>query len=108
MKRTDLEKRERELKRKQKKMDVLDRKISSTVQDTNPGSYINGLFSLFRYDNNEVFNADNDIEILELLENMKKNIAAKQWEQVLKKAIKKTGVKLKEKAFSELNHLMSG
>lgn len=108
MKRTDLEKRERELKRKQKKMDVLARKSGSTEISTNPGAYIDALFSLFRYDNSKIFNTENDIEVLEVLENMKNNLSEKHWESVIKKAIKKTKVELKDKAFEELYQLMTG
>jgi hypothetical protein len=105
MKRTELEKRERELKRKQKKEVGLSKKPDTEAN--NPGHYINALFSRFRYDKTEIFNIETDITILEVLENIKADLPQKQWDNVLKKAIKKTGIELKEKALKELNSLLT-
>lgn len=63
--------------------------------------------ALFRYDATEIFNTGDDIAILELLEDIQANLPAKQWENVLRKAIKKTGVQEKEKAYNELKELMN-
>lgn len=104
MKRTELEKRERELRRKEKKEAVLAR--NDSPEYTKPGVHIDLLFSKFRYDQEQIFNTEEDIEILEILENMKEYLPEKQWENVLRKSIKKTGVSNKEKAFSELQTLL--
>lgn len=105
MKRTELERRERELKRSEKKVEVLERKMS--VEKPTPGAYIQNLFSLFRYDAQEIFNTVDDVDILELLENMKENLPEKQWDNVLKKAIKKTNIAQKDRAFDEIKTLLN-
>lgn len=96
MKRTELERKERELKRAEKKLKSGD-KSGKSVND-----FIEGLFALFLYDQEEVFNAKEDINILELFEEMKDELPEKQWENVIKKAIKKTRVKQRDKAVEEL------
>lgn len=104
MKRTELERRERELRRSEKKVDVLERKMSG--EKATPGSYIQDLFSLFRYDGDVIFNTLDDVEILELLENMKADLPEKQWDNVLRKAIKKTNINQKDRAFDEIKTLL--
>jgi hypothetical protein len=106
MKRTEIEKRERELKRHQKKTDVIERKIQSNTKKASVGEYINDLFSLFRYDNEEIFNAKDDIKILEVLEEMKNSFPEKQWDNIIRKAVKKTNITNKEKAVIELKELI--
>lgn len=106
MKRTELERRERELRRSIKKDDVLKRKserIGLTV-----GNYIDQLFSLFRYDEEQIFNTTDDIHVLELLEGMKADQPEKQWDTIIRKAIGRTKIANKEKAFDELSSLVYG
>ena len=105
MKRTELEKRERNLKKAQKKIDVLERKSGSRAR-RNVGNYISDLFALFRYDTEEIFNTTDDVEVLELLEYMKEEIPEKQWDNILRKAIKKTGVNQRDRAMLELCELI--
>ncbi len=105
MKRTELERRERELRRTEKKVTVLERKMGG--EKATPGAYIDSLFGLLRYDTEEIFNTQDDVNILELLENMKANLPEKQWENVLRKAIKKTNVVQKDRAFDEIKTLLS-
>lgn len=103
MKRTDLERRERELARSEKKKDVLSRgsKEAMTV-----GDYIDALFGLFRYDSEEIFNTQNDEAILELLENMKVEIPEKKWDDVIRKAVNKTKAASRERSINELKSFM--
>ncbi len=104
MKRTELERIERQVKRDQKREEIAQkRKVSGngSVKD-----YINQLFNLFRYDDNEIFNTQEDISILETLEQIQSDLPEKKWDDVLRKAIKKAGVKQRDKAFSELKDLM--
>ena len=106
MKRTELERRERELRRSLKKDDVLRRKterIGLTV-----GDYIDQLSSLFRHDEQHIFNTTDDIHVLELLEGMKVDQPEKQWDTIIRKAIGRTKVTDKEKAFNELSSLVYG
>ena len=103
MKRTEMERIERELRRSEKKVDRI------AGENSTPGSvgeYIERLFGLFRYDQSEIFNTAESLEILELLEEMKQDIPEKKWPDVLKKAIKKTQVAQKDKAMSELKELI--
>lgn len=104
MKRTELERRQRELRKAEKKAEVLERK--SGRQKRNAGMYITEISGRFLYDQNEIFNASSDVEILELLENMKEDLPEKQWDTVLKKAINKTKVQQTDKALEELKELM--
>lgn len=104
MKRTELEKRERKLRQRQKKEEVLARKSDSGKISVN--DYIEGLFSLLRYDYEQVFNAKEDIDVLELFEDMKHVLPEKQWENVIKKAIKKTNVSQKDQAIDDLKNLL--
>ncbi len=102
MKRTELERRERELRRIEKKAQALQRvkKSSRSV-----GDYIDELFSLFRYDSEEIFNTKDDVNILELLESMKLEHPEKQWDVIIRKSVNRTKVVQKEKAYDELREL---
>lgn len=106
MKRTELERRERDLRKAEKKTQLQEKRLASG-KGTSVGEYIDELSALFRYDANEIFNTGDDIAVLELLEDIQANLPAKQWENVLRKAIKKTGVQEKEKAYNELKELMN-
>lgn len=105
MKRTDIERRERELRRSQKKEDVLARKTENFKSKNSVGYYIDTLFSLFFYNDDQIFNCSSEIKIVELVEEMKQSIPEKNWETILRKAIKKTGVNQKDQAFEELKAL---
>lgn len=101
MKRTELERRERELKRTAKKVEVLERKSGRAGRTI--GQYIDDLAALFRYDAEEIFNTTDDLEILELIERMKEDLPEKQWDTVLKKAVNRTKVKQANRAVEELS-----
>ena len=105
MKRTELERIEREVKRIQKR-DEIAQKRKGDGEAPSVGMYINQLHSCFRYDENEIFNTQKDVSILEVLEGMQADIPSHKWGDVLRKAIKKAGVKEKEKAFGELQELI--
>lgn len=106
MKRTDLQKRERELKRSQKKEERIsnlgDKNVDKTV-----GDYINELHDLFFFDETRIYNAKDSVEILELFEEMKENIDKDQWENVLRKAIRKSKVKEKDQAYTDLMSILA-
>ena len=93
MKRTEIERKERELKKFQKKVDNLQKDTKNTNKNVN--SYINELFSCFLYDEKSIFNTKSDIKILEILEEMKENIPEKQWDNILKNPLKKLVLKIK-------------
>ncbi|MES0490637.1 MAG: hypothetical protein ABUK01_11625 [Leptospirales bacterium] len=102
MKRTDIERRERELKRAEKKTVVQERKSAGFRNKNSAGEYIAGLAEIFFYNDDQIFNIQSEVKILEMIEEMKADIPEKNWETILRKAIKKTGVSQKEKAFEEL------
>lgn len=104
MKRTDLMRKERELKRARKKADRLER---SGAGEKTVGDYISELNDLLFHDDTQIYNAGEDVKILELLEEIKEEVEPKNWDNILRKAVKKTGVKKKDKAFKELKALMS-
>ncbi|TGL58769.1 LB_289 family protein [Leptospira sarikeiensis] len=104
MKRTELERRERDLRKAQKKQEALDNRSGS---GNSVGDFIDQLSGLFRYDVTEIFNTKDDINILEVLEEMQAILPQKKWDDVLKKAIKKTGVVEKERAYKELQELLT-
>lgn len=102
MKRTELERRERELRRMEKKSKALEKGEREALS---VGDYIDALFGLFRYDLEEIFNTKDDVAILELLENMKVDHPEKQWDVIIRKAVNKTKVVTKDRAYDELRDL---
>ncbi len=103
MKSTDLARKDRELKRARKKQEVLQRKMERDSRSV--GDYINELAGLFFHDAEKIYNINSSEDILILLEDMKEELPEKQWNNVLKKAVKKTKVKQKDPAVKELQEL---
>ncbi len=104
MKQTDILRRERELKRAQKKEERTARGECGDCPTV--GEYINLLNALFFHDENKIYNIQTEDKILELLEELKSDHPEKQWDNVLRKAVKKTGVKDKEDAVKQMKELM--
>lgn len=104
MKQTELKRHERELRRATKKNDIAAKRTDSRDL-LSVGNYIDKLFSLFMYDETDIFNTLEDINILELLEDLKKMQPEKQWDNIIRKAIRKTKVVNSKKAFDELKML---
>jgi hypothetical protein len=100
MKSTDLARKDRDLKKARKKEDVLQRKMEKG--DRNVGDYITELTDLFFHDDTKIYNIESSEDIMMLLEELKEDQPEKQWNNVLRKAIKKTKVKEKDLALSEL------
>jgi hypothetical protein len=71
------------------------------------GEYINDLSDLFFHDGKKIYNIQTDIKILEILEDLKEDQPEKQWDNVLRKAVKKTGVTEREDAIRQLKELMA-
>ncbi|MEW5816690.1 MAG: hypothetical protein AB1798_15015 [Spirochaetota bacterium] len=106
MKKTDLLRKDREMRRAQKREEVLLRR-SEKKAGLSVGDYIDALSSRLFHDDNKIYNIKNNADILGLFERMKKDLPDKQWENVLRKAVKKTQVKEREKAFEELKVLLN-
>jgi len=104
MKRTDLQKRERELRRAKKKEERFDKPGGGSEKTI--GDYINELNALFFHDENRIYNAKESMEILELFEEMKENVDQSNWEVIIRKAIRKTQVKERDQAFTDLKNLL--
>jgi len=107
MKRTELERHQRDLNKIAKREKAANKNSDSSVKSRSVNDYINGLFSLFLYDGEEIFNTNTDEKIMDLLEEMKSELPEKQWDNVLRKGIKKTNINQKEKAFDELKFFIA-
>lgn len=105
MKRTDLQKRERELKRSKKKEERID-KTGEKKEDKSIGDYIKELTALFYHDGKRIYNISDSIEILELLEEMKGSVDSGQWDNIIRKSVKATGISAKEPAVKDLKALL--
>ena len=104
MKRTDIDRRNREIRKAQKKQEVLERK--GTRVSRTPGDYIKELHDLFFFDTEKIYNIEMSEEILTLLMEMKEELEEKHFEPVLNKAVKKTKVKQKDEAIDALKLLL--
>ena len=103
MKSTDMARKDRDLKKARKKEEVLARKMEKSSKSV--GDYINELNDLFFHDGTKIYNIEMSEEILELLEEMKMELEEKNWINVIKKAVKKSGVKEKEPAIQQLKEM---
>ncbi len=103
MKSTDLARKDRDLKKARKKQDVLERKMDKGERSV--GDFINELEGLFFYDAQKIYNINSSEDIMMLLEELKEEHPEKQWNNVLRKAIKKSKVKEKDLALTELREL---
>jgi hypothetical protein len=103
MKRTDLARKEREIKRAIKKEERIARGESG---DRTVGDFINELSSYFFYDENKIYNIAVDERIPDILEEMMDEMPEKQWDNIIRKAVRKTGIKEKESAVKELLDFM--
>lgn len=105
MKSTDLNRRDREIKKSRKKEELIQKKVEGR-NDKSVGEFIKRLFSLFFFDEQRIYNLDRD-EIIELLEEMQNTMAEKNWDSILRKAIRKTKVKEREEAFTHLKGFLT-
>lgn len=105
MKRNDMERIERELKRVQKRQKLGEKRDAGRPPQT-IGAYIKDLNALLRHDGNVIYNALDDEEILELLENMKEDVPEEKWETVIRKAVNATKVTERDTAVEQLCSLI--
>jgi len=103
MKSTDIERRNRDLKRSQKKQEMLDRR--TTKESRSVGDFINAFHELFFFDTEKIYNLEMSDEILFLLEEMKDELPEKQWMNIITKAVKKTKVKAKDEAIEAMKEI---
>lgn len=103
MKSTDLARKDRDLKKARKKQEGIQKKLES--RERSVGEFINDLAELFFHDAEKIYNIDSSEEILMILEEIKEEHPEKQWNNILRKAIKKTKVKQKDDALLQLQEL---
>lgn len=108
MKKTELDRKHRDLKKSLKKENKLE-SIKQSREDANltVGSSITSLSALFQYDEEEIFNINHNEKILEMVLLFQETFNEKDLENIFRKAIKKTKVKEKQKAFDNLKSLMA-
>ena len=105
MKSTDIARHDRELRREKKRKDIQERRDSK--REITVGGYIEQLHALFFHDDKRIFNTTkNNDAIIDLFETMKLELPEKQWEVVIRKAVKKTEVANREGAVKELVELL--
>jgi hypothetical protein len=100
MKRTDIERKERELKREQKRADQAERRTEKRTGTV--GEYIKRMASLFFHDGKRIYNIKNDVRILELIEEMKQTFDGEECLNVFRKAVRSTGVTERDQAVEDL------
>ncbi|MBN2626010.1 MAG: hypothetical protein JXA95_05035 [Spirochaetales bacterium] len=103
MKSTEMERKERELRRARKKDEVLARKTDR--EDRSVGDFIKELYGLFFFDAQKIYNIESSDEIETLLMEMVEELPEKQWDNVLRKAVKQTKVSQKDEAIESLKLL---
>ena len=104
MKRTDQERIAREIGRQQKKEAIRARLIDSK-EEVSVAGYAKALEDVFMWDDETVYNIQDDA-VLEVLLEMQENLTAKDLEAALKRAIKKTGVKDRDTPFTQAIELL--
>ncbi len=104
MKSTDLMRKDRELRRQEKKQRIISDKLAS--RHGSVGQCISQLHDLFFFDEEKIYNIDQSSEIFELLVELQEENTDKQLFNIINKAVRKTKVKLKQEAIEELCHLV--
>jgi len=105
MKRTEIERREREARRVRKREEkAYTRDMSKT--DMSVGDFINALAEQLVHDDTKIYNTTTDEDVLEVLEAALEAYPEKI-EAIIRKGVRKTKVKMREEAFEELLSLIS-
>jgi hypothetical protein len=115
MKRTDQERIERELRRREKHAKVAPRPAGEGAPPAETvaaggltvSEYVHSLLALLQYDAQQIYNTRDDDNVFELLLTMKADLPEKHWETVLRSAIQKTKVVEKDLALTELKALLA-
>lgn len=105
MKRTELERRVRQLKRDQKHAEYIER-VEGSRESRSVATYIDELYEMLYYNDQEIMNIQDNIEIFELFEELKEDHPEKQWHNVVRKAIRKTGVAKRKQAIDQLTEYL--
>lgn len=104
MKSTDIARSDRELRRARKKDEyILDRLNRETLS---VGDYINQLHDLMFFDAHKIYGISENEDLLMKFVEMRVDQPEKQWETIIRKAVRKTKVAQKEDAVKELIELL--
>jgi hypothetical protein len=101
MKRTDMERRTRELKRIEKRDRSKDRREDER-EGRSIGDFIKAFVELFIHTEEQIFNILKDERILDLVIELREELPEDKWEVVFRKAVRKTKVKKQKEAVEEL------
>ena len=104
MKSTDIARSDRELRRARKKDEYIQNKLnrdSLSVSD-----YINQLHDMMFFDAQKIYGISDNEDILMKFVEMRVDQPEKQWETIIRKAVRKTKVAQKEEAVKELIELL--
>ena len=99
MKHTDLMRKERDLRKARKKEERLERQ---DAENRSVGDFINQLHDIFFFNELKIYNYEDNEDILDLFLDMKEELPEKQWENVIRKAVRKTKVSEKDPAIDYL------
>lgn len=106
MKRTDIERRERELRRAQKKAAALERGEEAPDELGSVGDCIKALVNAFEYNDLMILNIVDNMELLELLADVK-DAFPDDFDKITQKAVRKTKVVYREESAAALKELAS-
>ncbi|MGB1016427.1 MAG: LB_289 family protein [Nannocystaceae bacterium] len=103
MKRNDLDKLNRDLKRKNKQARLHTKRINGagTVK-----TYAQELLGILEYDSSAIYNTSEDEEVLELMMGMRDDLPEDQWDLVIRKAVRMTKVKQSDEAYESLREAL--
>ncbi len=105
MKSTDIARSDRELRRARKKEEYIQNKLNRSTPSV--GDYINQLHDMLFFDAQKIYGiADNEDILMKFVE-MRVDQPEKQWEIIIRKAVRKTKVVQKEEAIKELLELLA-
>ncbi|MEA1910506.1 MAG: hypothetical protein U9N32_02395 [Spirochaetota bacterium] len=104
MKSTDIARSDRELKRARKKAEYIESKLNR--DSLSVADYINQLHEMMFFDAQKVYGISENEDILMKFVEMRDDQPEKQWETIIKKAVRKTKVVQKEEAIKELMELL--
>jgi L-rhamnose mutarotase len=108
MKSTDIDRIDREFRRSRKKEEIIQKRVEGRSKGS-VGDYIKRLYSLFYHDDKKIYNLKDNADILAVFSDMKQDLPEKQWQNVMRKAIKETKIEVnqREEAFKQLQDLLS-
>ena len=105
MKSTDIARNAREFKRVQKKEEYIQGRQNR--ENLSVADYINQLHDMMHFCDQKIYGIIDNEDILMHFIEMKLNVPEKQWETIIRKAVRKTKVAKKEEAVKELLELLA-